>query len=240
MLLCSRRTPGSPHPSKAGPSAPCSKTAMSSLPTPPALHRRRPRRHQSQAHHPRHGRRRQDPRRHRIRLETRRLPRPPLPPEALNRNLAALCRPLVLNLPEQNEKEQAALRRLKLHSSWSLNIDNVYTDEAADETKALPAKLTTSHVLIGDWTGHIKSFSLDVRNEAAFLDERSLTARLLSFGSNCQTPVQLVFSKIDPLCSTLLLNRWPRHKEKIPWLGCHIACIFPLTLQNNIPCLQLK
>ena len=42
-------------------------------------HRRRPRRHQRQAHHPRHGWRRQDPRRHRIRLETRqRLPRPPL------------------------------------------------------------------------------------------------------------------------------------------------------------------
>lgn len=44
-------------------------------------------------------------------------------PEALHRNLAALCGPLVLNLPEQNEKEQAlqveaALRWLKLHPGW--------------------------------------------------------------------------------------------------------------------------
>lgn len=43
-------------------------------------------------------------------------------PEALHRNLAALCGPLVLNLPERNEKEQAlqveaALRWLKLKRS---------------------------------------------------------------------------------------------------------------------------
>lgn len=66
-------------------------------------------------------------------------------PEALHRNLAALCGPLVLNLPAQNEKEQAlqveaALRWLKLHPGWFLIIDNVDTDEAAEETKALLAK----------------------------------------------------------------------------------------------------
>ncbi len=106
-------------------------------------------------------------------------------PEALHRNLAALCGPLVLNLPEQNEKEQApqveaALRWLKLHPGWFLIIDNVDTDEAAEETKALLAKLATGHVLItsriSDWTGHIKSLDLDVLSEAAsiaFLDERT-------------------------------------------------------------------
>ncbi len=106
-------------------------------------------------------------------------------PEALHRNLAALCGPLVLNLPEQNEKEQAlqveaALRWLKLHPGWFLIIDNVDTDEAAGETKALLDKLTTGHVLItsriSDWTGHVKSLDLDVLSEAAsiaFLDERT-------------------------------------------------------------------
>ncbi len=106
-------------------------------------------------------------------------------PEALHRNLAALCGPLVLNLPEQNEREQAlqveaALRWLKLHPGWFLIIDNVDTDEAAEETKALLAKLATGHVLItsriADWTGHVRSLDLDVLSEAAsiaFLDERT-------------------------------------------------------------------
>ncbi len=106
-------------------------------------------------------------------------------PEALHRNLASLCGPLVLNLPEQNEKEQAlqveaALRWLKLHPGWFLIIDNVDTDEAAEETKALLAKLATGHVLItsriSDWTGHVKSLDLDVLSAAAsiaFLNERT-------------------------------------------------------------------
>lgn len=106
-------------------------------------------------------------------------------PESLQRNLAALCGPLILNLPEQHEKEQAlqveaALRWLHLHTRWLLIIDNVDTTEAAEETKALLAKLTTGHVLItsriSDWTGHIKSMDLDVLNEAAsidFLNERT-------------------------------------------------------------------
>jgi hypothetical protein len=56
--------------------------------------------------------------------------------EALHRNLASLCGPLVLNLPEQNEKEQAlqveaALRWLKLHPGWFLIIDYMDTAEAA-------------------------------------------------------------------------------------------------------------
>ena len=110
-------------------------------------------------------------------------------PDALHRNIAALCGPLVLNLPEQDEKEQslqveAALRWLKLHPGWVLIIDNVDTEQAAHETKALLAKLTTGHVLItsriGDWTGHVKSLDLDVLSDTAsieFLDERTAERR---------------------------------------------------------------
>jgi hypothetical protein len=61
-------------------------------------------------------------------------------PEALHRNLAALCGPLVLNLHEQNEKEQAlqveAVERwMKLNRNWLLIIDNVDSDMAATEVK---------------------------------------------------------------------------------------------------------
>ena len=111
-------------------------------------------------------------------------------PEALYRNLAALCGPLVLNLPEQDEREQAlqfqaALRWLRLHPGWFLIIDNVDTDDAAEETKALLAKLTTGHVVItsriSDWTGHVKSLDLDVLSDTAsieFLDERTAERRI--------------------------------------------------------------
>jgi len=110
-------------------------------------------------------------------------------PEALHRSLAALCGPLVLNLPEQNEKKQAlqveaALRWLKLHPGWFLIIDNVDNDEAAEETKALLAKLTTGHVLItsriSDWKEEVKALDLDVLSEGAaiaFLDERTKNRR---------------------------------------------------------------
>lgn len=50
-------------------------------------------------------------------------------PEALHLNIAALCGPLVLNLPEQNEKEQAlqveaALRWLRLHPGLLLTTSH--------------------------------------------------------------------------------------------------------------------
>lgn len=111
-------------------------------------------------------------------------------PEALRSNLAALCGPLVLNLPEQDDKEQAtqveaALRWLRLLPGWFLIIDNVDTDETAEETKALLAKLTTGHVVItsriSDWTGHVKSLDLDVLSDTAsieFLDERTAERRI--------------------------------------------------------------
>jgi tetratricopeptide (TPR) repeat protein len=111
-------------------------------------------------------------------------------PEALRSNFAALCGPLVLNLPEQDQKEQAiqveaTLRWLRLRPGWFLIIDNVDTDETAEETKALLAKLITGHVVItsriSDWTGHVKSLDLDVLSDIAsieFLDERTAERRI--------------------------------------------------------------
>lgn len=55
-------------------------------------------------------------------------------PEALHRNLVALCGRLLLNLPEKNEQEQAlqidaVLRLLRLHPGWLYFIDYIATDE---------------------------------------------------------------------------------------------------------------
>ena len=110
-------------------------------------------------------------------------------PQALQRNLANLCGPLVLNLPEQNEKDQnlqveAALKWLALHPGWFLIIDNVDTEDAALETKALLERLSTGHVIItsriSEWKGEVKALDLDVLSDAAsieFLNERTAERR---------------------------------------------------------------
>jgi tetratricopeptide (TPR) repeat protein len=110
-------------------------------------------------------------------------------PQALQRNLANLCGPLVLNLPEQNEKDQnlqveAALTWLALHPGWFLIIDNVDTEDAALETKALLERLSAGHVVItsriSEWKGEVKALDLDVLSDAAsieFLNERTADRR---------------------------------------------------------------
>lgn len=109
--------------------------------------------------------------------------------QALQRNLANLCGPLVLNLPEQNEKDQnlqveAALKWLALHPGWFFIIDNVDTEDAALETKALLERLSAGHVIItsriSEWKGEVKALDLDVLSDAAsieFLNERTADRR---------------------------------------------------------------
>ncbi len=106
-------------------------------------------------------------------------------PESLYRNLAALCGPLVLNLPEQEAKEQdarvaAALRWLHEHPGWFLILDNVDTFAAAEEVERLLAQLQGGHVLItsriSDWSGSVEPLELDVLSEddsVAFLLEKT-------------------------------------------------------------------
>ena len=127
-------------------------------------------------------------------------------PSDLYRNIAALCGPLVLNLPEQDEKDQnlqveAALRWLELHPGWFLIIDNVDTEDAAVETRALLERLSKGHVVItsriSDWTGQVKALDLDVLSEAAsieFLDERTAERRIEQDGDldNVKKLVQLL------------------------------------------------
>ena len=86
-------------------------------------------------------------------------------PQNLKDNLAGLCGPLVLNLPEQNAKDPekrlaAAINWLKRHPGWFLIIDNVDSEEAAEAVEKLVDKLATSgQILI---TSRIRPFSAAV------------------------------------------------------------------------------
>ena len=92
-------------------------------------------------------------------------------PEALRRNLAALCGPLVLDLPAQHAREDearlnAVLRWLHEHPGWFLIFDNVDSPAAAAEVERLLASLQGGHVLItsrlSDWSGSVQPLELDV------------------------------------------------------------------------------
>lgn len=74
-------------------------------------------------------------------------------PESLRRNLAALCKPLVLNLPEQDAKEEevqlnAVLKWLQVHEGWLLILDNVDTVDMAAEIEQLVGPMKGGTVLI--------------------------------------------------------------------------------------------
>jgi hypothetical protein len=111
-------------------------------------------------------------------------------PEALRRNLAALCGAQVLNLPEREAKEEeiqvaAALRWLSEHSGWLLILDNADTREAAEAVEALLARLQGGHVMVtsrlSDWSGSVEPFELELLGDEAaveFLLERTKNRRV--------------------------------------------------------------
>jgi len=106
-------------------------------------------------------------------------------PQALDRNLAALCAKTMLDLPEQSETDEArqrdaALNWFNQHAGWLLILDNIDTEAAAGAAMALAPKLTGGHVLltsrVTNWSGGIKAMPVGLlRPEAAtdFLLSRS-------------------------------------------------------------------
>ena len=106
-------------------------------------------------------------------------------PEALRRNLATLCGPLILDLPEQDANEEAVryhavVRWLQAHQTWLLILDNVDTSEAAQSVEALAGSLKGGTVLItsrlADWSNEIPTLELDELDESSaveFLLERT-------------------------------------------------------------------
>jgi tetratricopeptide (TPR) repeat protein len=113
-------------------------------------------------------------------------------PEGLRNNLAALCARDVLDLPEQEAREeearyQAAVGWLRDYSGWLLIVDNVDTPEAARAVETLARSLGDGHVLItarvSSWSAGVEALELDVLAEedaVAFLLERTEGRRQLS------------------------------------------------------------
>jgi len=96
-------------------------------------------------------------------------------PENLNRNLAELTGPMVLDLAEHSATEQevrvaAALRWLQSHPGWFLILDNVDTEEAVDAVEELLAKLHGGQVLITSrlarFSDMVESLELNVMSPA--------------------------------------------------------------------------
>lgn len=110
-------------------------------------------------------------------------------PADLRRNLAALCAPGVLDLPEQaateeEVREAAVLRWLGEQLEWLLILDNVDSEEAAVAVDALVARLHGGHVLLtgrlARWGAEVEPVELDVLAEEAavgFLLERTERGR---------------------------------------------------------------
>ena len=111
-------------------------------------------------------------------------------PDALTRNLAALCGPFVLNLPEQattdsNIHYHAVLHWLQQHPGWFLIIDNADTPDARTAVSKLLASLPGGHVVItsrlADWPAGVTPLDLAVLSEdssVAFLLERTHDRRV--------------------------------------------------------------
>ncbi len=109
--------------------------------------------------------------------------------ETLDRNLAMLCGPLILDLSEQDAKEEAAryhavIRWLRDHQGWLLILDNVDTAESAQAVEELVGSLQGGTVLItsrlADWSNEIPTLELDELAESAaveFLLERTQDRR---------------------------------------------------------------
>jgi tetratricopeptide (TPR) repeat protein len=111
-------------------------------------------------------------------------------PGGLQQNLATLCGPTVLDLPEKDVKEievqlAAVLQWLKQHPAWLLIFDNVDTEDAAQVVQELLGSLTPAgQVLVtsrlSNWPGAVQSLVLDVLEKtdaAAFLLERTAKRR---------------------------------------------------------------
>ena len=100
-------------------------------------------------------------------------------PQALHRNLAALCQARALDLPEREAPEEAvraaaALRWLQEHPGWLLILDNVDTPGAAAAAERLLAELRSGHVLftsrLSSWSGPVEAFEIDLLAPEAAVD----------------------------------------------------------------------
>jgi tetratricopeptide repeat protein/uncharacterized protein DUF4062 len=111
-------------------------------------------------------------------------------PASLQQSMAALCGRLILDLPEQAEKEAevqigAVLRWLSQHPGWLLIFDSVDTEAAAQAVVDLMGRLQPAGQMLvtsrlSNWPGAVATLALDVLAQddaAAFLLERTAGRR---------------------------------------------------------------
>ena len=107
-------------------------------------------------------------------------------PEALQRNLAALSGPAILDLLEQRETDEAKQRAAVLtwlhrHPGWLLILDGIDAEPAATAAEALLPQLFGGHVLLTsrltNWSGNLETRSVDVLSPEAAVN--CLLARTL-------------------------------------------------------------
>ena len=100
-------------------------------------------------------------------------------PEALQRNLAGLCSPAILELPEYQVTEvpvqcAAVVLWLQRNPGWLLILDNVDSEAAAQAAESLLPQLPGGHVLItsrlSNWSGSVEALPLDVLDTPAAVD----------------------------------------------------------------------
>ena len=100
-------------------------------------------------------------------------------PEALNRNLAALCATTILDLPEKDERDEgrqrdAAINWLRQHPGWLLILDNIDSKPAAKAAKALLPQLAGGHVLLTsrltNWSAGVRALAVDLLSPDAAAD----------------------------------------------------------------------
>jgi len=100
-------------------------------------------------------------------------------PEALQRNLARLCSPAILELPECQGTEvpvqfAAVIRWLQRNPGWLLILDNVDSEAAAQAAEGLLPQLPGGHMLItsrlSNWSGSVEALPLDVLDTPATVD----------------------------------------------------------------------
>ena len=162
-------------------------------------------------------------------------------PEALQRNLAALCGPTILDLPEQAETDEvrqyeAVSAWLCQHPGWLLILDNIDSEEAAAAVEALLPRVTGGHVLLTsrltNWSGSVLALPLGVLSpEAAieFLLARSdvkrrkqpddpVTARTLADELGClalaleQAGAHIVKHRLS---FARYLEKWQQQRDKV-------------------------
>jgi tetratricopeptide (TPR) repeat protein len=131
------------------------------------------------------------------------------PSAELRTNVANLIGVLGMTAQTASVDEQlaAVLRRLDAHPGWLLIVDNVDTEEAAQEVERLLVKLRAGHVLItsriSNWSAAVEPLELDVlaqADAAAFLLERTPHRRR---GADDATRAAAIAGELDSLALAL-------------------------------------